>query len=155
MTMVMTESPRKLPTTCKRCGGDLPPIEYTEDGHVKPRMTMCRGCRTQDQRDRRAAGKVKPSSPEVRRGQHLRHRYNITPEQYDEMFSAQEGVCASCGEPPKTRALDVDHDHACCPGERSCGKCVRGLLCRGCNWTVGVIENGRFAVAMAYLEAMK
>lgn len=27
----------------------------------------------------------------------------------------------------------IDHDHRCCPGERSCGQCVRGIVCRACN----------------------
>lgn len=27
----------------------------------------------------------------------------------------------------------VDHDHKCCSGDKSCGKCVRGILCPGCN----------------------
>jgi hypothetical protein len=28
----------------------------------------------------------------------------------------------------------VDHDHACCQKKnRSCGKCIRGLLCHTCN----------------------
>jgi hypothetical protein len=38
------------------------------------------------------------------------------------------------------RHLNVDHDHRCCPGERSCGKCVRGLLCRTCNRIEGLLE---------------
>lgn len=47
--------------------------------------------------------------------------------------------CASCGADiggryasGKVRAY-VDHDHACCAGSRSCGKCVRGIVCVSCN----------------------
>lgn len=49
----------------------------------------------------------------------------------------------------------VDHDHTCCPGKRSCGRCVRGLLCNRCNRALGQfgddIETLRRAVA--YLAA--
>jgi hypothetical protein len=27
----------------------------------------------------------------------------------------------------------TDHDHECCPGRRSCGHCVRGVVCATCN----------------------
>ena len=52
----------------------------------------------------------------------------VTVEQYDAMLDAQGGGCAICGNPPKTRRLDVDHDHRT-------GK-VRGLLCHRCNRTL-------------------
>lgn len=39
-------------------------------------------------------------------------------------------VCEVCG---ATDDLQVDHDHSCCPGARSCAKCYRGTLCRPCN----------------------
>jgi hypothetical protein len=45
--------------------------------------------------------------------------------EYDALLAAQGGGCAICGNPPKTRRLDVDHDH-------KSGK-VRGLLCHRCN----------------------
>lgn len=44
---------------------------------------------------------------------------------YERMLTAQGGGCAICGATPKTRRLDVDHDH-------KTGS-VRGLLCHRCN----------------------
>ena len=41
------------------------------------------------------------------------------------MLEAQDGRCAICGNKPRKRRLDVDHNH-------KTGK-VRGLLCRRCN----------------------
>lgn len=79
----------------------------------------------------------------VHRRKILKHRYNITPERYDEMLEEQGGTCAIC---PATEAgnagrrFSVDHDHACCPGPRSCGQCVRGLLCLRCNNSLGWYE---------------
>lgn len=71
----------------------------------------------------------------------LRFFYGITVEQYNAMFVAQGGVCAKCRHACKTgKHLCVDHDHACCPGKRSCGGCVRALLCSSCNQMVGIYE---------------
>jgi hypothetical protein len=45
------------------------------------------------------------------------------------------------GEPQAGRGqVHVDHDHRCCPGERSCGQCVRGLAHHACNRRLGPIE---------------
>lgn len=60
-------------------------------------------------------------------------QYGITPEEYDTQLARQDGRCAICRRRSRQR-LAIDHDHACCPRKvGSCGKCVRGLLCRGCN----------------------
>lgn len=67
----------------------------------------------------------------------LKRRYGITLERYDELLAAQGGICYLCEEPPKRRRLAVDHDHRCCPGKITCGRCIRGLLCFGCNSLMG------------------
>jgi hypothetical protein len=36
--------------------------------------------------------------------------------------------------------LHIDHDHFCCPGKKSCGKCVRGALCSRHNIFLGYLE---------------
>lgn len=68
--------------------------------------------------------------------------HNITINEYNEMWTAQGGVCAICktNDPGKGAGkghLHVDHDHECCPGPHSCGNCVRGLVCFGCNAMMG------------------
>lgn len=50
--------------------------------------------------------------------------------------------CDICGDPPPSyRNLAVDHDHACCPGKRTCGACIRGFLCQGCNQGIGMFRD--------------
>jgi hypothetical protein len=36
--------------------------------------------------------------------------------------------------------VHVDHDHRCCPGDYSCGRCVRGLTHEACNRRLGQVE---------------
>lgn len=62
------------------------------------------------------------------------------------MLAAQSGVCAICLRPPKSRRLDVDHDH-------KTGR-IRGILCTMCNHKLlGVFHDNAvlFARAAAYL----
>jgi recombination endonuclease VII len=69
------------------------------------------------------------------------------------MLAEQDDACAMCFEPfSDDEMIYIDHDHHCCPDERSsCGRCVRGLLNRRCNVAVGYIE--RYGdLARAYLE---
>ena len=68
----------------------------------------------------------------------LMRTYSLTLERYNELLADQAGVCGSCKRAePRGGRLSVDHDHACCAGSKSCGRCVRGLLCRRCNLMLG------------------
>ena len=73
---------------------------------------------------RQWAGNPEEVSSKKRR-ELLKHRFNITPEQYEEMLVMGAGCCWICGKPPKKKRLAVDHCHKT--------KRVRGLLCWWCN----------------------
>ena len=96
-------------------------------------------------------------SPESRKKSARKSRlasYGLTLEHFDLLLKAQDYACGMCHEPfAEGQSIHVDHDHACCKGNcRSCGKCVRGLLCHVCNVALGHIER-RYALARPYLDS--
>ena len=90
---------------------------------------------------------------------YLRESFGITLIQYDAMLAEQNGCCAICGSGVAWKSdrlvkFSVDHDRACCPGKRSCGQCVRGLLCNACNRGLGQFNDDPITLrrAIAYLN---
>lgn len=74
--------------------------------------------------------------------------YGISPETYYEMLEKQDKRCAICKEKSTRRAINIDHNHIT-------GK-VRGLLCDGCNLSLGHIERKDFVEkALKYLSQYK
>lgn len=71
----------------------------------------------------------------------ISNRFSINPEDMATIYSkgCHNPMCGS------TENLVIDHDHSCCPGNDSCGKCVRGVLCSSCNITLGWMEKIRAA----------
>jgi hypothetical protein len=77
----------------------------------------------------------------------------------------REPMCDFCHEPLAFRSAGlstggeapvVDHDHNCCPGRRSCGECIRGLVHGRCNILIGhaqaaVDRAGSIEAVMKYL----
>lgn len=86
----------------------------------------------------------------------LAARFNLSVEQIEALLA--DGRCGICGTAEaggRWGRFAIDHDHACCPGQRSCGKCIRGVLCNPCNLLIGHMEKaGRLATegAVAYLR---
>ena len=74
--------------------------------------------------------------------------YGLTQEDFDRLLEAQGHAYGMCHTPLEEGQLNhVDHDHDCCKMKnRSCGRCVRGLLCHSCNVSLGHIER-RYAMA--------
>ena len=74
--------------------------------------------------------------------------YGISPETYYEMLQKQGNECAICKAKSTRRAMAIDHDH-------TTGK-VRGLLCDGCNMSLGHIERKEWVEkANKYLSQYK
>lgn len=112
---------------CTTCRTELPLKEFWRDKNAPSGYArVCRGCKL----DLRVAAD-----------------YGISGEMYRSLVKEQGGVCRICGkvetathQSGAVRRLSVDHDHRCCPGKKSCGKCVRGLLCARCNSAIGLFD---------------
>jgi hypothetical protein len=53
-------------------------------------------------------------------------------------LSKYDGKCWICKD---SKVFAIDHDHSCCSGAWSCGKCVRGVLCSNCNTAIGLLKD--------------
>lgn len=88
----------------------------------------------------------KKKSAEYMREYHLMKTYNMTIEDWNEMYKKQNGCCAICGihqmNIPNNGKLHVDHNH-------KTGK-VRGLLCSRCNQVLGLFDEDVERMQNAY-----
>lgn len=141
--------------TCIKCHEEKPAEEFYKGGTAKDgRFTECKSCNRE--RARLWQQRKRAANPDYEADVQLRHKYGISLVRYNELLSEQGGGCAICEATKpggRGRRFHVDHDHACCPGGRSCGKCVRGLLCHACNVGLGAFGDDveRLTSAMAYL----
>lgn len=78
-------------------------------------------------------------------------KYGLSPEAYSALI--EEG-CQICGSKEKLR---IDHDHACCKHENTCGKCVRGILCDKHNVGLGHFNDSEaeLQAAIDYLKSYR
>lgn len=134
---------------CSVCLEEKP----VEDFHVndgRPR-SKCRKCHNLDslgyQHNLTAEQRA-----EIARKRKLR-KFNLTEEDYAALLDAFGEKCGICGEEPKDgEVLAIDHDHSCCAGSKSCGQCVRGLLCLICNLRYGWVEQIGLEKILAYRD---
>ena len=150
---------------CNDCNETFP-IEMFSDGKCKPcrkkQNNKLRAIRRNNPEYKakqnakaREYRRLKPRTNEIRRKEWLKSLYKITPEDYEKMLISQNGVCAICQQPCKSKKpLGVDHDHSCCPGNKSCGECIRGLLCANCNGAIGMLQEDPVIInrALEYLS---
>lgn len=137
---------------CTVCKEELPFESYHKSKLTKDGFGYrCIPC------DRKARHKYREENTErfaeVNRRKQLKHRYNISLEEYEVIRVSQGCVCAICGSSSngvsgKQRDWNwsVDHCH-------STGK-VRGLLCNSCNRGLGLLGDTveQLEKALAYLK---
>jgi hypothetical protein len=98
----------------------------------------------------KARRKANPELARLQDWHHTLSKYNLTPEQYEQMLEAQNRQCAICRRnDPGDKAIKhfhVDHNHI--TGQ------VRGLLCARCNKGLGMFEENVVSLenAIAYLS---
>ena len=113
-------------------------------------------CQTDEERvvrEKAAALRYREKYPErlqqTYRSSKLKGRFNLSMDQYAWLQSTQNSLCFLCNQ-PETRVhqsgtvnhLSIDHDHRCCSeAGKSCGKCIRHLLCTMCNTILGYVED--------------
>lgn len=80
--------------------------------------------------------------PDQVRNTRLKRYFNLTLELWNAKFAAQDFKCAIClTSTPDSSGWHTDHDHTCCPGIKSCGKCIRGILCGAHNKGTGHFQD--------------
>lgn len=94
------------------------------------------------------------SDPENHYWTQMMSKYKLTQDDFNKILESQNYSCAICysKEPGhKSGRWSVDHDHNCCAGTKSCGKCVRGLLCNSCNHGLGNFRDSIASLANAII----
>lgn len=85
--------------------------------------------------------KKQPELAEAYRQRYVKSNYGITDTEYKEMFSAQGGRCAICGN-ESHKTLAIDHNHST--------NQIRGLLCINCNTALGKFKDSPEVLQNAY-----
>lgn len=116
------------------CGLELPLESFSRNKNTPDGlMRQCKACNLARVK---AWQKANPEKVKYTREKLLR-RHGLTIEDWQRMQDEYGGKCFSCQD---SEGTVIDHDHKCCPGTYSCGKCVRGLLCSNCNTALGLLK---------------
>ncbi len=134
---------------CRICQEEKPLTEFHKHNSSKDRKSpYCKPCAIA-----KASRHVKENYTYEKSRLLTYKRHGITEEIFLALLKLQNELCAICKNKP-VKSLHIDHDHTCCVGAYSCGKCVRGLLCGDCNKAIGLLgENiDTFYAAVEYIK---
>jgi len=135
---------------CLTCKEKLPSSSFSKTYKNGKLHLYCKTCRAISAKEHRK------NNPNVYRNYEYKKKYKITIDVYNKVFDQQGGVCAICKQ-VWSKPLVIDHDHDCCPGEKTCGKCLRALLCGNCNSGIGWLKHDIKVLksAIKYIQEVK
>ena len=115
---------------------------YNEANVEKERERQRRSGERNRQNRREQSRKYRANrGPEARRIQHWQLNHGLRPEDWAQIWSDQDGCCYLCGDALLPGHEHIDHDHRCCPKDKSCAYCRRGLACAKCNQCIGMADD--------------
>lgn len=140
---------------CTKCNVEKPIDEYKyfNNGRINGACRSCKIKRIMEWRNRpenksrikvkRIAFQKSAEGKAYSKNMKLKCKYKLSQEDFDNMLKSQDFKCYICKSenPGKHGTFYVDHDHSCCPGQVTCGKCIRGLLCQRCNRALGLFRD--------------
>lgn len=135
---------------------DFPQALGTKLGHRK----QCKSCRAEYYRnyykknpDKYEKHKryVSKNDAKYAEGRLSYLRHGLSESRFEELRSKFNGLCWIC---KKEEGVAIDHDHSCCPGAHSCGKCVRGVLCISHNLMLGIAKDD-LSILTSAIEYLK
>jgi hypothetical protein len=87
-----------------------------------------------------------------KKNENLMRRYGISLKEWNDTLTKQGNSCKICNR--WSKRFVVDHDHSCCKTKKTCGKCVRGIICENCNRAIGLIDDSTIVLRsmIKYLE---
>jgi hypothetical protein len=129
------EGSERYRTICKKCqNAETNALAKTPKG-----MDWCRNYSKEYNKT--------PFGKKSKRFSILKVNYKITEEDFNVLLESQNYRCAICktDRPLGKGVFNIDHDHLCCPttskNTKTCGKCIRGLLCSRCNTGLGFLDD--------------
>ena len=122
----INKSGKRTIIKCKNCNKEFSELNI----HIKQGKGKfcCKQCYNEFRK------KNKKDEKELNKLYKKKHKYNLSKEQYENLFKKQNNRCAICNKTFSTKVKGfVDHDHKT--------NKVRGLLCSKCNTLLGMSDD--------------
>ena len=106
--------------------------------HEKPKIALNEKQKNAKYKNRK---KIRASGLTNQKVYAMKHRYGISESQFIEIYTSQNGLCAICEKHITKKDSLIDHCHNT--------KFIRGLLCRKCNFAIGLLGDNKRSISNA------